>query len=90
MTLGVDYAVFDRSKSGPSAGETGSNGEAIPGGAAGSSFTDKNLGYGLSFNLDRATQVKFWYDQPKAAAHAANLPAPQNVGLFTAQLQVRF
>ena len=89
-TLALSYDVFDRSRSGIRTGQTDSNGAAILGGASGGSFTDKNWGYGASYNLDRTTQIKLWYDRPAAVSHAANLPEPQKIGIFTAQLQLRF
>ncbi len=58
--------------------------------SGGASYDDTNLGYGILYNLDKATRLRVWYEQPFQVAHAANSPVPQRIGLFTTELQVKF
>lgn len=53
-------------------------------------FTDNNVGVGLLYNLDRATRFRVFYTQPTEVAHPANVPEPNNIGLLSSELQVRF
>jgi hypothetical protein len=74
FTLGASYDVFKRGE-GP-----GSN----------DSYTDKNLGYGVLYNLDKATRLRFWYERPDRVAHAPGTLEPPRYGLFTGEVQVKF
>jgi S-layer family protein/phosphate-selective porin O/P len=82
LTLGFSYDLFRRSKSGVAAG--------TPGGESGDSFDDENIGGGALYNLDSAIRLRLWYEKPQKVAHAAGQPSPPKIGLFTAELQVRF
>ena len=89
LTLGVDYDYFDRSRK-------AENSALNSFGAAGNTFVsngsyiDRNLGYGALYNLDKATRLRLWYTRPFDVAHAADTPFPERIGLYTAELQVRF
>jgi hypothetical protein len=75
LTLALNYDEFNRAKSG-----TGSD----------SSYTDKNLGYGVLYSLDKATRLRLWYTKPNKVAHAPGAVDPEKVGLFISELQVKF
>jgi hypothetical protein len=75
LTLAASYDEFNRAKSG-----TGSD----------SSYTDKNLGFGALYNLDKATRLRLWYTHPEKVAHAPGAVDPDKVGLFVGELQVKF
>jgi hypothetical protein len=85
-----DYDVFDRSESGISATATDAAGNPLTGGASGSSFTDKNYGYGAIYKLTRASQFKIWWEEPTEVAHAAGTSGPIKVGLLTTEFLVRY
>ena len=74
FTLGVSYDVFRRGEG--------------PGGS--DSYTDKNLGYGALYNLDKATRLRFWYERPDRVAHFPGTVQPPRIGLFTGEVQVKF
>ena len=80
LTLAVQYDVLRRGE-GPkdSLGNSGN-----------SSYTDKNLGYGALYNLDKATRLRVWYTKPDAVAHLAGTPAPPKYGILTGEVQVKF
>ena len=80
LTLAVQYDVLRR-------GEGKANG-INPGGN--SAFTDKNLGYGALYNLDKATRLRVWYTHPDAVAHDPTAPNPPKYGLLTGEIQVKF
>ena len=65
-------------------------GAGVAGGASGSSFDDVNLGYGMTYNLDRAMRLRLYYVRPDKVAHAAGAPEPPKVGLTTAELQIKY
>ena len=90
LKLGVSYDEFDRSRSGIGSKTLDQGGNTIPGGASGGAFDDGNLGYGGTYNLDRQTRFRVWYDQPTKVAHAATLASPRKIGLLTTELQVIF
>jgi len=75
FTTGATYDVFERAASGP-----GSN----------SSYDDVNLGYGVLYNLDPQTRIRFWYNSPSKVAHLAGTAEPDRIGLFTSELLVKF
>jgi len=75
LTLVYMYDVFKRSSSGP---------------VSNSSYDDVNNGYGILYNLDKATRVRFWYEDPTKVAHAPGTTDPPKIGLFTTELQVKF
>jgi hypothetical protein len=82
LTLVVSYDELDRS--------TGGVRKTFTGGAPGSTFDDKNWGYGALYMLDSATRLRLWYDLPTAVAHAAGTASPDKVGLLTGEVQVKF
>lgn len=61
-----------------------------------SAFVDENIGYGVLYNLDKATRVRFYYNHPDKAAYNPQASAtaggitPHNYDLFTGELQVKF
>jgi len=89
LTVAADYDVFQRSIS---AQRSSSNSLAEgPGGAfSGSSWDDVNVGYGALYNLDKATRLRLWYDEPIEIAHLSGTPDPPKYGLYTAEVQVKF
>ncbi len=52
-------------------------------------YTDENYGYGASYNLDRATRLRVYYDRPDQVAHAPGF-TPEKISQTTAELQVKF
>lgn len=89
ILVGVSYDEFQRSKSGIAAGAKDQYGNLLAGTASGTTFTDKNIGYGGSYFLDKQTRLKLWYVQPTQVAHSGAI-APKKAGLFTTELQVKF
>jgi len=82
LTLAASYDVLKR-------GEGKNNGY----GAGSDAYTDKNLGYGALYNLDKATRLRFWYTRPDHVAHLPNATDsnnPHRYGLFTGEIQVKF
>jgi hypothetical protein len=79
LTFAFDYDTFQRSISAKAAG------------FGNASYDDVNYGYGALYNLDKATRLRLWYDEPSRVAHtpSTNVPFPA-LGLFTAELQVKF
>ena len=53
------------------------------------SYDDENQGYGASYNLDRATRLRVYYDRPDKVAHAPTFN-PEKISQTTAEVQVRF
>ena len=92
LTLGVDYDYFDRSINAHAnaldALQTNNVGGTFY--TSSGSFIDRNIGYGALYNLDKATRLRLWYDHPYDVAHATGTPDPPKIGLYTAELQVRF
>jgi len=76
FTAGVSYDSFDRSYKG-----------AVD---SGSAYRDENLGYGVLYNLDAQTRLRFWYTKPNKVAHLSTVAEPDRIGLFTSELQVKF
>ena len=84
LTLAVNYDVLKR-------GEGKANAFNITGGS--DAYTDKNIGYGALYNLDKATRLRFWYTRPDHIAHLPNATDsnnPHRYGLFTGEIQVKF
>jgi len=52
------------------------------------SLDDVNDGYGVLYNLDKSTRLRFWYTVPESVAYLGS--TPQKISLFTTELQVRF
>lgn len=75
FTAGAMYDVFNRAASGP---------------ASSSSYDDVNLGYGVLYNLDPQTRLRFWYNSPSKVTHLAGTASPDKLGLFTSELLVKF
>jgi hypothetical protein len=89
LTLAASYDALYRSHSAQdNSSDSLASGSTFSSGGA--SYDDTNLGYGVLYNLDKATRLKLWYEQPFEVAHAAGAPTPQRVGLFTTELQVKF
>ncbi len=82
LSLILDYDVLNRSASGV--------GAKVLGGASGSSFEDENVGYGVLYNLDKATRIRLFYVLPDKVAHATGTAQPPRVGLTTAEVQVKY
>ncbi len=80
LTLAVQYDVLRRGEGKANAFNTGGN----------DSYTDKNLGYGALYNLDKATRLRVWYTKPDAVAHLAGTPAPPKYSILTGEIQVKF
>lgn len=57
---------------------------------SGSSWDDKNFGFGVTYNLDAASRLKLWYLTPSAVAHPSAQPDPKKISLITGELQVKF
>lgn len=79
MTLAADYDVFQRSKSTSGGADQSS-----------SSYDDVNWGLGALYNLDAATRLRLWWDQPVAIAHEPKTVEPTKVGLVTGEVQLSF
>jgi hypothetical protein len=73
LTLAAQYDVLRRGEG--------------PGGS--DRYTDRNLGYGALYNLDKATRLRVWYERPDSVAHLGPVTPPR-YGLFTGEMQVRF
>ena len=80
LTLAAQYDVLKR-------GEGKAN-AFNPGGS--DAYTDKNLGYGALYNLDKATRLRVWYTKPDAVAHNPAAAAPPKYSILTAEVQVKF
>jgi hypothetical protein len=52
------------------------------------SLDDVNDGYGILYNLDKSTRLRFWYTAPESVAYLGS--TPEKVGLFTTELQIRY
>jgi len=89
LTLGADYDVFQRSKS-----TSGGTDQLTAGTGAtnksNSSYDDVNWGLGALYNLDKATRLRLWWDQPVSIAHAPKALEPTKVGLLTGEVQLSF
>jgi hypothetical protein len=90
LTVAVNYDALYRSHSAQSNGGDILATQNAANVLSGASYDDTNLGYGILYNLDKATRVRVWYNQPFQVAHGANTPVPQRIGLFTTELQVKF
>ena len=53
------------------------------------SYDDENQGYGASYNLDKATRLRVYYDRPDKVAHTPGF-SPIKISQTTAEIQVRF
>jgi len=89
LTLAAQYDVLRRGEGPANAFNTGGNG----------SYTDENVGYGVLYNLDKATRLRFWYERPNKVAHAPLTAAQIAAGtpldvpkysMLTGELQVKF
>ena len=88
FTIGVSCDVLKRNE-----------GLAIPltaaqaaAGFTNGNYEDENLGYGILYNMDKATRLRIWYVKPSKVAHgplAAGTSIPK-IGLLTTELQVKF
>jgi hypothetical protein len=88
LTLAVDYDVFQRSMTAQNNVLNTYGTGTYHGGN--SSYDDVNLGYGALYNLDKATRLRLWYDEPFAIAHMPGTPEPPKYGLYTVEMQVKF
>jgi hypothetical protein len=75
LSLFASYDVLQRA-----AGGAGSDG----------AYDDENLGYGASYNLDKATRLRVYYVKPSKVAHAPGTTPPPNIAQSLAELQVKF
>jgi hypothetical protein len=57
---------------------------------SGSNWDDDNWGGGVLYALDSNTRLRFWYEQPTNVAHLLKQAYPNNYGLFTGEVQVKF
>ena len=94
LTLAINYDNFQRSIN-PRADSGNTFSVATPGNSTtsvvgGSTYDDTNLGYGALYNLDKATRLRLWYTHPFAVSHAEGTPTPPRIGLYTAEVQVKF
>lgn len=76
LQLAAGYDVFKRSKSGMADSQ--------------STYDDVNWGYGVLYNLDKATRLRVWYEKPNNVSHAPTAVNPQKIGLLTTEVQVKF
>ena len=76
FTVAVSFDTFNRSKSGMV--------------DSGSSYKDENVGYGVLYNMDKATRLRIWYTKPNSVAHAPLAVGIPHIGLLTTELQVKF
>lgn len=89
LTFGVDYDVFQRSMSAQNNSQNSLQ-SGQPFYSSGSAFDDVNYGGGVMYNLDKSTRLRFWYEDPTEVAHAPGTPEPPKIGLYTAEMLVRF
>jgi len=80
LTLAASYDVLKRGEGKANAFNTGGS----------DAYTDKNLGYGALYNLDKATRLRVWYNHPDAVAHQPGFSSPTKYGLLTGEIQVKF
>lgn len=52
------------------------------------SLDDVNDGYGILYNLDKSTRLRFWYTVPESVAYLG--PTPEKVSFLSGELQVRY
>ena len=89
-TIGADYDVFQRSKKtdgGAASTDTLATGNTT---GANASYDDVNWGFGTLYNLDKATRLRLWVDEPVSIAHQPGTVAPQKVPLVTGEVQLSF
>ena len=53
------------------------------------SYDDENLGYGASYNLDKATRLRVYYDRPDKVAHSPGF-TPEKISQTIGEIQVKF
>ena len=63
---------------------------AAGGAGSSSAYDDENVGYGGTYNLDKATRLRVYYIKPDKVAHAPTALEPPRIAQTTAELQVRF
>ncbi len=80
LTLAASYDVLKRGEGKANAFNTGGDG----------AYTDKNLGYGALYSLDKATRLRVWYNHPDAVAHQPGFANPTKYGILTGEIQVKF
>lgn len=80
LTLAAQYDVLRRGEGPANSFNTGGN----------SAYTDKNLGYGALYNLDKATRLRVWYTKPDAVAHNPAFAAPPKYSVLVGEVQVKF
>jgi len=73
LTLAANYDVLKRGE-GPGGSDT---------------YTDKNLGYGALYGLDKATRLRVWYTRPDRVAYTGAVTPPR-YGLLIGEVQVKF
>ncbi len=80
LTLAGQYDVLRRGEGKANAFNPGGN----------RTYTDENVGYGVLYNLDKATRLRAWYERADLVAHAPGTAKPPVYGLFTGEIQVKF
>ena len=80
LTFAANYDVLKRGEGKANAFNTGGS----------DAYTDKNLGYGALYSLDKATRLRLWYNHPDAVAHQPGFNSPTKYGLLTGEIQVKF
>lgn len=63
---------------------------AASGAGHNSSYDDENLGYGGSYNLDKATRFRLFYIRPNKVAHTPAVPSPEKISQTIGEVQVSF
>lgn len=63
---------------------------AAGGAGSSSSYDDENVGYGGTYNLDKATRLRVFYVRPDKVAHAPGTAAPPKIAQSTVEVQVKF
>jgi hypothetical protein len=56
---------------------------------ASDSYTDENIGYGATYNLDKATRLRVYYDRPDKVSHLPGFN-PLKIAQTIGEIQVKF
>ena len=63
---------------------------AAGGAGSSSAYDDENVGYGGTYNLDKATRLRVFYVRPDKVAHAPTALEPPRIAQTTVEVQVKF
>ncbi len=80
LTFAASYDVLKRGEGKANAYNSGGS----------DTYTDKNLGYGALYNLDKATRLRVWYTHPDAIAYQKGFSSPSKYGMLLGEVQVKF